>query len=257
MSAAADSRSRWACAKELLARPYPVGAGVLLPFIVWILLVPGYVVLGAKGHGGTLHMPELALDRAIPVVPVWTLVYGSLYFAIFLPMVVVRGGGHIRRTLWALVMVWVVGIIGWLFYPTVLPRPAVAAIGEGFCAWTLRVAYSWDAPYNCFPSLHVAQSFLAALTCNLVSRGIGRAAFVWATLISVSTLFTKQHYVVDVVSGALLAGAAYLVFLRSYPRSEVPQLDERAVPLVIAGFAGVHALAVFGFWLAYLAGSQP
>lgn len=230
---------------------------MLLPFFVWLLLVPVYVVLGAFARGRTLHMPGLALDHALPVLPAWTLIYGSLYFAIFLPMVVIRGEGHIRRTMWAFVMVWVVGIVGWVFYPTVLPRPSPAAIGGGFCSWTLRIAYSWDAPYNCFPSLHVAQSYLAALTCNLVSRGIGRAALVWATLIAVSTLFTKQHYVVDVVSGALIAGAAYLVFLRNYPRAEVPQLDARAVPVVIMGFVGIHALAVAGFWLAYLAGCEP
>ena len=48
---------------------------MLLPFIVWVLLVPGYIVLGSIAHGRTLHMPELALDRALPVQPFWTLIY--------------------------------------------------------------------------------------------------------------------------------------------------------------------------------------
>jgi hypothetical protein len=90
---------------------------MLVPFFAWILLVPVYVVLGAYAKGRALHMPELSLDRALPVVRSWTLVYGSLY-------------------------------------PTVLLRPASGAIGGGFFAWTLRIAYTWDAPYNCFPSLH-------------------------------------------------------------------------------------------------------
>lgn len=50
-------------------------------------------------------MPALALDRVLPVQPIWTLTYGSLYFAVFLPMVVLRHEEHIRRTLWALVMI--------------------------------------------------------------------------------------------------------------------------------------------------------
>lgn len=247
-----SSRTRWGLVAELLARPYPLSASLLLPFFVWLLLVPGYLVIGAYAHGRTLHMPELALDRALPVLPVWTLVYGSLYFAILLPLVVVRGEEHIRRTIWAFVMVWIVGIVGWLCFPTVLPRPAPAAIGNGFCAWTLRIAYSWDGPYNCFPSLHVAQAFLAALTCYRVSRGLGIAALVWAALIGVSTLFTKQHYVVDVISGTLLACAAYLLFLSNLPRIAVPELDGRAVPLVVLGFVCIHALTVLGFWVAYL-----
>lgn len=224
---------------------------MLLPFAVFAVLVPGYIVIGAYARGWSLHMPALALDRALPVKPMWTLIYGSLYFAVFLPMVVLRHEEHIRRTLWAFVMIWIVGSVSWLSYPTILPRPAPTEIGEGFCAWTLRIAYSWDAPRNCFPSLHVAQAVLAALTCDLVSRGIGLAAGVWASLIAVSTLFTKQHYVADVVAGALLAGLAYFVFLRGYSRTTLSSLDKRIVPVVVLGFVGVHTLAVIGFWVAY------
>jgi membrane-associated phospholipid phosphatase len=245
------SGSRWSLAAELFTRPYPMTGSILLPFCVWLLLVPCYLVIGAYAHGRTLHMPALALDRALPVLPIWTLIYGSLYLAVLLPLVVVRGEEHIRRTIWAFVMVWIIGTAGWLCYPTILPRPDAAAIGKGFSAWTLRIAYSWDGPYNCFPSLHVAQAFLAAFTCLRVSRGLGIAAFVWAALVGVSTLFTKQHYVVDVISGALLAWAAYFVLLRSIPRAAIPELDSRAVPIVVLGFAGLHALIIFGFWVAY------
>jgi len=244
-------RSRWSLFSDLMTRPYPTSKSVLLPFVVFAVLVPCYIVIGAYGRGSALHMPALALDRTLPVQPIWTLIYGSLYFAVFLPMVVLRDEEHIRRTLWALVMIWIVGSVCWLFYPTVLPRPAPTVIGEGFCAWTLRIAYSWDAPRNCFPSLHVAQAVLAALTCNLVSRGLGLAAGLWASLIAVSTLFTKQHYVADVITGVLLAGLAYFVFLHKYSRTTIPRLDERVVPVVVLGFVGVHTLAVIGFWVAY------
>ena len=57
-------------------------------------------------------------------------------------------------------------------------------------------------------SLHVAQCFIAALVCHRVHRGAGAVAGVWAFLVALSTLFTKQHYVVDVLGGILLAGVA-------------------------------------------------
>jgi len=243
--------------KELFARPYPTSASVLVPCCLFAVLVPAYLIIGAYVRGRTLHLPALVLDRVLPVQPAWTLVYGSLYLAVFLPMVVIRHKEHVRRTLWAFVMVWIGGSIVWLCYPTILPRPALAAMGGGFCAWTLRIAYSWDAPYNCFPSLHVAQPFLAALTCNIVSRRLGLAAVVWAALVAVSTLFTKQHYVADVIAGIILAGAAYLVCLRNYPRAAVPQLDERVVTVVLLSFLGIHLLLVAGFWVAYLLGVEP
>ena len=257
MSATDVSRSRWSLVKELFARTYPSSVSVLVPFCLFAVLIPAYLVIGSHVRGGPLHRPALALDLAWPVQPAWTLIYGSLYVAVFLPMVVVRTEEHIRRTLWAFVMVWIGGTLGWLCFPTILPRPALGAFGDGFCAWTLQIAYSMDAPYNCFPSLHVAQAFLAALTCNLVSRRIGLTAVVWASLVAVSTLFTKQHYVADVIAGIVLAGAAYVVFLRSHPRAAIPQLDERVGPVVLIGFAGFHLLLVAGFWVAYLAGAEP
>ena len=257
MNPADGSRSRWSLVKELFARPYPTSVSVLAPFCLFAVLVPVYVVIGAYVRGWTLHMPVLGLDRVLPVQPAWTLVYGSLYLAVFLPMVVIHHEEHLRRTLWAFAMVWIVGSISWLCFPTILPRPPSAAIGGGFYAWTLRIAYSGDAPYNCFPSLHVAQPFLAALTCNLVSRRLGLAALVWATLVAVSTLFTKQHYVADVIAGIFLAGAAYFAFLRRYPRAAVPQLDERVVTVVLLGFVAIHLLLVAGFWVAYVAGVKP
>lgn len=257
MSAADASRSRWSLVKELFAQPYPTSVSVLVPFCLFAVLIPVYLVIGAHVRGQTLHLPAVVLDHVLPVQPAWTLIYGSLYLAVFLPMVVIHHEEHIRRTLWAFVIVWISGSIVWLCYPTILPRPAMTEIGGGFCAWTLRIAYSWDAPYNCFPSLHVAQPFLAALTCNLVSRRIGFAALVWASLVAVSTLFTKQHYVADVIAGIILAGAAYLVCLRRYPRAAVPQLDERVVPVVLLGFVAIHLLLIAGFWVAYLAGAEP
>jgi len=257
MIAGEADRSRWSLVKAWFAQPYPTSVAVLVPFCLFVMLVPAYLAISAQVRGQTLHVPALALDRVLPLQPAWTLVYGSLYFAVFLPMVVVHHEEHLRRTLWAFVVVWIVGSIGWLGYPTVLPRPTAAEIGGGFCAWTLRVAYTWDSPYNCFPSLHVAQPFLTALTCNLVSRRIGLAALVWASLVAFSTLFIRQHYVADVAAGMVLAGAAYLVCLRGYARAAVPQLNERVVPVILLGCLAIHGLLIAGFWVAYRAGAEP
>jgi membrane-associated phospholipid phosphatase len=123
--------------------------------------------------------------------------------------------------------------------------------GTGFAAWSLRLLYTLDPPYNCFPSLHVAYSFVSALTCYRVHRGVGVVAVVWAALIGISTLYTKQHYVVDVVAGALSAWVAYLVFLRSYPSDAVAESDRRRAPWRALAVIGIFAVMVAGFWAAF------
>jgi membrane-associated phospholipid phosphatase len=138
---------------------------------------------------------------------------------------------------------------GFLLYPPSAPRPAAVA-GDGFAAWTLRIAYHNDPPYNCFPSLHVAYSFVSALTCVRVHRRVGIAATVSAALVALSTVFTKQHYVLDVIAGILMAIVAYLVFVRPQ-RNPVPELDREVAPVFAWGILGCAGLGLAGYWVVY------
>ena len=246
-TAAPPTRVTWRTAAETLARPYPV----TIPMVALMLLVPGYIFIARRVAFGTLHAPELPWDRAVPLQPTWALVYGALYlFLIALPVLVVREEQHIRRTFWAYLAVWITAYVSFLLYPTVAPRPD-NVVGEGFAVWGLRSLYDADPPYNCFPSLHVAHSFVSALTCYRLHRRLGLAALLCASLVAASTLFTKQHYVADVVAGIVLAAAAYAVFLRGYPRHDVPELDRRLAPVLALGVLGTVCLGVVGFWFVY------
>lgn len=246
MRARNASRFNWGMVVELLTRFQPVS----VPMAVLALLVPLYFVIGeVLTPERTLHVPELSLDRLVPQ-PGWSLIYGSLYVFVLLPAFVVHQQEHIRRTVLAYLMVWIAAFACFLAYPTVAPRPATV-VGEDFFAWVIRFIYACDPPYNCFPSLHVAQSFLSALSCYRVHRGVGFAAGFWASLIAISTLYTKQHYILDVIAGIFLAYAAYVLFMRSYPREAVPERERRIAPVLALVSIWVYVLVVACFWFAY------
>jgi membrane-associated phospholipid phosphatase len=228
-------------------------------FLVWrsylasalVSLAPMYFVIAILTRGRVTHTPEIALDRAIPVQPEWMLVYGSLYvFVLVLPLLVVRERSLIRRAMQSYLLVMVVSYVGFLLYPTAASRAGNVA-GDGFGAWVLRFAYDLDPPYNCFPSLHVAYAFVSALSCSRVHRGVGAVAAVWAALIGISTLYTKQHYVVDVIGGGLAAYLAYFLFLRTSRREAVSDDDRRRAPFRALIAAAIFAVMVAGFWIAY------
>jgi membrane-associated phospholipid phosphatase len=230
-------------------RPYPV----TFSMIVLVFLIPFYIFIGELWiPGRALHIPATPWDNLIPLKPSWSLIYGSLYVFVILPLCVVRQTEQIRRTVNAYLTIWIVAYLWFLFYPTVSSHPSKIH-EQGFYAWVLgSIIYTCDVPYNCFPSLHVAHSFVSALTCYRVNRGVGIAAVCWAFLIGISTLYTKQHYILDVIAGIFLAYIAYLIFLRSYPREAIPEIDRRLAPALSLGFIAVHALIIFGFWIAYL-----
>lgn len=235
----------WDLVGKALTRPYRV----TVPMGLLVSLVPLYLVIA--GRGGAVNTPVLALDRFLPLAPLWALIYGALYaFLIVLPVLVVQQEELIRRTVWAYLTVWTVSYVWFLLYPTIAPRPERVP-GEGFAVWGLRFLYDADPPYNCFPSIHVAHSFVSALACHRVHRLLGLFAALCAALVALSTLFTKQHYVADLAAGVLLALAAYAMFLRGHSRASVPELDRRVAPALALCVGGIVILGVAGLWVAY------
>ena len=246
---------KWTKLLESLTQPYSLSIRTIISLIALILLVPLYIFIGEHALlGRSLHRPELPLDLNIPLQPAWTLVYAVLYlFLILLPMFLLRQDEQIRRTAFAYLFVWLTAYFCFLTYPTVAPRP-VAVIGEGFALWGLQFLYSADPPSNCFPSLHVAHSFVSALTCYRVHRGMGIAASACAAVIGVSTLYTKQHYILDVLAGVVLGSVAYFLFLHDYPRERIPELDRKLAPMLALSAIVIVGLVFLCYWVAYKMG---
>ena len=237
----------WGAVSQAVTRPYPV----TYPMILLVSLVPFYLVIAGRARGGAVYVPELALDRLLPLAPVWALIYGALYgFLIVLPVFVVQQNEMIRRTVWAYITVWSAAYACFVLYPTIAPRPDTVT-GDGFAVWGLRFLYDADPPYNCFPSIHVAHSFVSALACRRVHRTLGLVALSCASLVALATLLTKQHYIADAVGGAFLALVANAIWLRSYPRANIPELDRRLAPALALCVSGIVGLGVACFWVAY------
>lgn len=240
---------RWRAIVAVMKRPQPV----TIPMVVLFSIVPLYLFIPALIPDPTWHKPEIALDRSFPLRPEWSVVYGSLFLAALLPVLVVHQQELVRRTINAFLMAWLVAFAFFIAYPTVGSQSEEVAV-EGFSTWLLQAIYASDHPYNCFPSLHVAQCFLAALACHRVHRGVGAVAGVWAFLVGLSTLYTKQHYVLDVLGGMGLAYVAFVVFLRGYPREAVPDDERRLAPTLALCAVGIYVLLIAVLWAIYAFG---
>jgi membrane-associated phospholipid phosphatase len=152
-------------------------------------------------------LPMTMVDELVPFLP-WTIFpYVSAYGLVFVSFLSLRKASHGVRFLQVFIAcVLIAGALHWAF-PTRYPRE-LFPIPEGtdaLSAGMVQVVRFFDTPSSCLPSLHVAISFASALLVWRERKGIFWALLAWSLVIAASTLTTKQHYLIDVLSGALLA----------------------------------------------------
>ena len=119
-----------------------------------------------------------------------------------------------REDFWRLCMPLFSGMTIALACYVILPtglnlRPCYVP-GTDIFARAVRFLYSTDTPINVCPSIHCQSSACMALafsssTLTEKRPGLKVLAWVWAALICASTVFTKQHSIVDVVCGLAVA----------------------------------------------------
>lgn len=182
----------------------------LLMFGIW---AAGYFSIShvVEGHSAST-LPELDLDDRIPFIPEFVFIYLSIYPLFLLPFFYIRNAAFFRVFSWAYITVMVVCYATYLTYPVAMMRPSLEE--SSFSTWALRIVYNTDKPVNCFPSMHVAMSLLASLTIMEVHRVRGLLALLLTLFIAISTLFIKQHYVMDVVAGMMLTLFVYMLYFR-------------------------------------------
>lgn len=183
---------------------------VALHFGVYLLVN----VVNGRRPSTAFHDLSTAVDSWIPYLGASWLVY---YAAV--PYVVVLGALAIARLPEAsarrAVKVFVAMIVGGglvqLALPARSPWPADGSVIQRF----FHESVSYD-PFVCLPSMHVALVTLTALLAGAVFRSAAARAGHGAAvvLVSLSTLTFKEHYVLDVVAGGLLAGTAFAAWRR-------------------------------------------
>ena len=181
-------------------------------FIVLLVVLSFYLLINRLVSGGTTV--DIWLDRYVPLWPIWIVPY-----LLSIPWWLVAA-------LWAYLKMedslFVAFVVGWLSacligytificYPTYMVRPEVTA--TGWAAWLIQFTYYSDRAYNAFPSQHLWDTVIITLTW---SRWKPRWRWpLWGVtiIVALSTLFTKQHWIMDVVGGTALAVLGYYLGL--------------------------------------------
>ncbi len=173
--------------------------------------------------GVTPFLPKInCIDDAIGIVPVFILpyVWSYIYWGMT-PMAVSKCEfSHFLDYLASYLIACLFGALILTFAPTYMDRVAEGLYDEtkqGFFYSLMRFWYSLDGgtvAYNLFPSFHCINStisFLGVFKRKEIPLWYRIYSLVLTLVIYASTLFVKQHYILDVISGTLIGIAAYIV----------------------------------------------
>lgn len=155
------------------------------------------------------------IDEAVPFLPSWAWIYSFLYYpAILYLNWIVVDSRHFLMIAFSFIMLLFMQMTFFYLYPVETPAHwRNINKGEKASEKFLLFVQKFDAPSNCFPSMHVS---VATLTAMHALQTLGVWVFAFPALIALSCTFTKQHYLIDLPCGALLGWVAYQGFLWAF-----------------------------------------
>lgn len=170
-----------------------------------------YVLLG-RNTGSDVFYNYALIDTKIPFIKEFIYPYVSWMPILYLGFLYL--GVTNKSLYWRALFTYNVGVIAanicFAVFPTHVPRPVVE--GSDLSSLLVQFIYNNDAPYNCFPSVHVLTSYLLFIIVqrHLTFKPLAKISWsVWLWLIIASTVFVKQHSLLDVAGGIAFAEAAY------------------------------------------------
>lgn len=157
---------------------------------------------------------ETPFDSMVPVIQAFIIVYWGAYLLWVVGYCTIARSGKkaCLELLAADIIAKLFCLMIFLILPTTAVRPAVT--GSDVFSRALEVLYAIDPADNYFPSIHCLESWACFRgVCRKedarpVTKGI---YFLAAALVFLSTLFLRQHMVLDVIGGVLVFELGMLI----------------------------------------------
>jgi len=158
------------------------------------------------------HYWSSKLDGLIPIIPVFVIPYLALFPFVIASFLLLVYSPFATEFFLSVFIANTAAAFFWFFIPTGMHRPNIS--GPGFLKRCISWVYRHDGPANVFPSSHVFSAVICGYYLALAYPV--HSLLVWAVTVSIalSTVFVKQHYLVDILGGVMCAtgaiGMAYL-----------------------------------------------
>jgi membrane-associated phospholipid phosphatase len=187
----------------------PVDYAVCLIMAI-VMIVGGYqfYFFVQKHHARRPRQFNTRLDDLIPFWPSWVWIYSGLYYPIILMLVFAQPSYEaFSKTAFSFLVLLAMQFSVFFFFPVKIPdRWRAYDPSKSLSLRMLAVVHDFDKMVNSIPSMHVSVATLTAIHLHLAFAAqlgpfVG-IVYGFPVLIALSALFTKQHYVYDILPGA-------------------------------------------------------
>ena len=169
------------------------------------------------------NIPKIdKIDNLIPLLTIFIVPYilAYVYWIIAPVCASIVNIKHLLNIILAYIIINIIAFIIFLIYPTYINRIEENIYNENpndFFGWLSKIIYDSDGKekgYNLFPSMHCMTTticFFATFRKKEIPLWYRICSFIIAILICLSTVFVKQHYIIDSLVGILIAISVWLI----------------------------------------------
>lgn len=180
----------------------------ILFFLISLQLL--YFPINQNVQGGiSTYLP---IDTYITLSPIWAIPYllsilwwvGALVWATF-KMEYLR---YVHLSL-CLSITILISYMVYLLFPTYVDRPII--VNQDLLSQLVMFIYGSDRPYNALPSGHTYTTLIISI---FWFNWLPKQRYLWvaiAIVVILSTLFTKQHAILDLITASILAFICYKI----------------------------------------------
>lgn len=192
----------------------------LLPMAIFMALyMPAFFLVEGIEPADGFHIIHTPVDDMIPFCEAFIIPYMLWlpYLIIGSVAIGIKSRFFSRTTSYMLMTGMVLFIVISLIYPNALELRCEAPDRENIFMSMVRYLYEIDTPTNVLPSLHVFDVLCVASGIHLSfpkRKLLQILNDIFVVLVILSTMFIKQHSIIDVLSAWLLYILVFLLFLR-------------------------------------------
>jgi len=184
---------------------------IILLSIIFMICYSGAGYISSQ-DASFLKMPQFEKDIPFMLWTIW--IYIVLYPAYLVwALTGYEDEAQMNKTLYAFIFLTIISCAIFIALPIGYPRHLFPLpLEESITNKIFYMMRAADKPSNCLPSLHVGLCYLFAYGFYHENKKRFWFSILISSLVSLSTLTTKQHYIADIVAGFILATGLFIAF---------------------------------------------